>query len=70
MNFQNSDKSLNETNATCETSRNFYLMLQRKEKNPRKMLMKPCAKKIVEIVIEKETIKKRVGIMVDQLKAL
>ena len=69
--FLNSDRSLNETNATCKTSCNFHLMLQWKEKNPHKILMKLCKKKIAKkIVIGKEAIKKTVGSMVDRLKVL
>ena len=40
------------------------------ENKPQKKLKKPCAKKIAEVVIGKEAIKKRVGSMVNRLKAL
>ena len=70
MNSKNPDRSLNEANATCKTFCNFHLMLQRKKKNLHKTLIKPWAKKIAEIVIGKEAIKKTVGSMVDRLKAL
>ena len=52
MNPRNSDRSLNEANAKLFC--NFYFMLYRMEKNPCKTLIKPCAKKIAEIVTGKE----------------
>ena len=61
MNLRNSDRSLNETSSSLAIA---------EENKPQKKLKKPCAKKISEIVIGKEAIRKRAGSMVDWLKAL